>query len=277
MAIHFAKVALQIPPNVFERMDRKVLAARGRGVDVIDLSKGNPDGFPEEFIREVTRAAVDDPFNACYTPFDGKPSFLEAAANWYRNVHGVELDANRELFAVEGAVDGLTDLFSILLDEGDAVAFADPYYPSYHCMANMRGAHEVLLPAKAELGWLPDLDAVPASVWDGVRLLVLNYPNNPTGAQAPLAFFEQAVKLAVEHDFVVVHDFAYAGLGVEEQQHSLLEVVAHTPVGSPERSARWRSARSRRCMRWRDGVPDSSPVANAFLTWRRISTIKWVL
>lgn len=56
---------------------------------------------------------------------------------------------------------------------------------------------------------------------------MLNYPNNPTGAQAPLAFFEQAVKLAVEHDFVVVHDFAYAGLGVEEQQHSLLEVVAH--------------------------------------------------
>ena len=198
MAIHFAKVASQIPPNVFERMDRKVLAARGRGVDVIDLSKGNPDGFPEEFIREVTRAAVDDPINARYTPFDGKPAFLEAAANWYRNVHGVELDANRGLFAVEGAVDGLADLFSILLDEGDAVAFADPYYPSYHCMANMRGAHEVLLPAKAELGWLPDLDAVPASVWDGVRLLVLNYPNNPTGAQAPLAFFEQAVKLAVE-------------------------------------------------------------------------------
>lgn len=213
MAIHFAKVASQIPPNVFERMDRKVLAARGRGVDVIDLSKGNPDGFPEEFIREVTRAAVDDSLNARYTPFDGKPAFLEAAANWYRNVHGVELDANRGLFSVEGAVDGLADLFSILLDEGDAVAFADPYYPSYHCMANMRGAHEVLLPAKAELGWLPDLDAVPASVWDGVRLLVLNYPNNPTGAQAPLAFFEQAVKLAVEHDFVVVHDFAYAGLG----------------------------------------------------------------
>lgn len=235
MAIHFAKVASRIPPNVFERMDRKVLAARGRGVDVIDLSKGNPDGFPEGFIREVTRAAVDDPLNARYTPFDGKPAFLEAAANWYRNVHGVELDANRELFAVEGAVDGLADLFSILLDEGDAVAFADPYYPSYHCMANMRGAREVLLPAKAELGWLPDLDAVPASVWDGVRLLVLNYPNNPTGAQAPLAFFEQAVKLAVEHDFVVVHDFAYAGLGVEEQQHSLLEVVAHTPAGSPER------------------------------------------
>lgn len=221
--------------------------------------------------------AVDDQLNARYTPFDGKPAFLEAAANWYRNVHGVELDANRGLFAVEGAVDGLADLFSILLDEGDAVAFADPYYPSYHCMANMRGAHEVLLPRRPSWVGCPDLDAVPASVWDGVRLLVLNYPNNPTGAQAPLAFFEQAVKLAVEHDFVVVHDFAYAGLGVEEQQHSLLEVVAHTPAGRRSGSARWRSARSRRCMRWRDGVPDSSPVANAFLTWRRISTIKWVL
>lgn len=141
MAIHFAKVASQIPPNVFERMDRKVLAARGRGVDVIDLSKGNPDGFPEEFIREVTRAAVDDPLNARYTPFDGKPAFLEAAANWYRNVHGVELDANRGLFAVEGAVDGLADLFSILLDEGDAVAFARTTPPTIAwpiCGARMR-------------------------------------------------------------------------------------------------------------------------------------------
>lgn len=225
MAVRFSAVTANMPANVFERMDRKVAEARRGGADVIDLSKGNPDGFPEPFIREAARAGVDEPLNARYTPFDGKRRFLDAAAGWYARVHGVALDASRELFAVEGAVDGLATLFSVLLDAGDTVAFADPYYPSYHCMAALRGARELLLPARADLGWLPDLDAVPTDMWDDVRVLVLNYPNNPTGAQAPASFFRHAADLAHRHDFVVVHDFAYAGLGVDGQQVSLLEAV----------------------------------------------------
>lgn len=223
--LRFAAVTEQMPANVFERMDRKVAAARAAGVDVIDLSKGNPDGFPEAFIRDAAREGVDDPLNARYTPFDGKRRFLDAAAGWYAREHGVTLDPARELFAVEGAVDGLATLFNVLLDAGDTVAFADPYYPSYHCMAALRGARELPLPARAELGWLPDLDAVPARVWNDVRVLVLNYPNNPTGAQAPASFFRRAIELAHRHDFIVLHDFAYAGLGVREQQVSLLEAV----------------------------------------------------
>ena len=184
-APRFAPVAQIIPPNVFADMDVKVAAAVASGADVIDLAKGNPDAYPAEFIRDVAKSSVDDPLNARYTPFDGKPAFLQAAANWYRNVHGVELDWRSQLFAVEGAVDGLAGLFAILIDRGDAVAFADPYYPSYHCMSVMHGAEEILLPARAELGWLPDLDAVDESVWRRLRMLILNYPNNPTGAQAP--------------------------------------------------------------------------------------------
>ena len=189
MTIVLSRTARSIPPNVFERMDRTVAQARARGVDVIDLSKGNPDGFPEARIRAEAKAAVDSPANARYTPFDGKPLFLQAAAAWYAHEHGVALDPATQLFAVEGAVDGLAAAFAVLLDPGDVVAFADPYYPSYHCMARMLGAEELPLPARAELGWLPDLDAVPGETWDRVKLLVLNYPNNPTGAQAPPEFF----------------------------------------------------------------------------------------
>ena len=231
MTMALSRMARSIPPNVFERMDRKVADARVRGIDVIDLSKGNPDGFPEARIRAEAKAAVDDPANARYTPFDGKPSFLQAAAGWYAHEHGVTLDPERELFAVEGAVDGLSAAFAVLLDPGDVVAFADPYYPSYHCMAQMLGAQELLLPARAELGWLPDLDAVPEEAWDRVKLLVLNYPNNPTGAQAPPRFFARAVELATRHGFTMVHDFAYAGLGVHGDQGSLLAVPGARDVG----------------------------------------------
>ena len=77
--VAFTTVAQSIPPNVFADMDRKVAAAVADGADVIDLAKGNPDAFPADFIREVAKKAVDDPANARYSPFDGKPSFLQAA------------------------------------------------------------------------------------------------------------------------------------------------------------------------------------------------------
>lgn len=222
--VPFTTVAQSIPPNVFADMDRKVAAAVAGGADVIDLAKGNPDAFPAEFIRDAAKAAVDDPANARYSPFDGKPSFLKAAQDWYRNTYDVNLDWKTQLFAVEGAVDGLAVLFAVLVSPGDAVAYADPYYPSYHCMTVMSRAEEVLLPSLPERGFLPDLDAVPDETWDRVKVLILNYPNNPTGAQAPREFLQHAVDLAHEHRFAIVQDFAYAGLGVKDQQISILSL-----------------------------------------------------
>lgn len=222
--VPFTTVAQSIPPNVFAEMDRKVAAAVAGGVDVIDLAKGNPDAFPADFIRDVARRTVDDPTNARYSPFDGKPSFLQAAQAWYRNTYDVDVDWKTQLFAVEGAVDGLAALFAVLVSPGNAVAYADPYYPSYHCMTVMSQAEEVLLPSLPERGFLPDLDAVPADTWGRVKVLVLNYPNNPTGAQAPREFLERAIELAHEHHFAIVQDFAYAGLGVREQQISILSL-----------------------------------------------------
>ena len=222
--VPFTTVAQSIPPNVFADMDRKVAAAVAGGAGVVDLAKGNPDAFPADFIREVAKKGVDDPANARYSPFDGKPSFLKAAQAWYRNTYDVDLDWKTQLFAVEGAVDGLAALFAVLVSPGDAVAYADPYYPSYHCMTVMGRAEEILLPSLPERGFLPDLDAVPADTWDRVKVLILNYPNNPTGAQAPRGFLERAIELAREHRFAIVQDFAYAGLGVREQQISILSL-----------------------------------------------------
>ena len=271
-APRFAPVAQIIPPNVFADMDVKVAAAVASGADVIDLAKGQPRRIPGRFIRDVAKSSVDDPLNARYTPFDGKPAFLQAAANWYRNVHGVELDWRSQLFAVEGAVDGLAGLFAILIDRGDAVAFVDPYYPSYHCMSVMHGAEEILLPARAELGWLPDLDAVDESVWRRLRMLILNYPNNPTGAQAPASFFEHAVELAKRYGFLIVHDFAYTGLGVSDQQVSLLTVPGASDVSVEVDSlskmyamAGWRPGSSPETGTWSHGS------SNTIIRWVRWS------
>ena len=115
----------------------------------------------------------------------------------------------------------------------------------------MSRAEEVLLPSLPERGFLPDLDAVPAQVWDRVKVLVLNYPNNPTGAQAPRGFLQRAIDLAHEYHFAIVQDFAYAGLGVDAQQISILSLPGASML-------RWKYARCRKCMRWPAGVPVSS-------------------
>ena len=223
--VPFAPIAESIPPNVFAVMDGKVAKAVAQGADVIDLAKGNPDAYPAQFIRDEAKRAVDDPLNARYTSFDGKPAFLEAAATWYQREHGVSLDWPTQLFAVEGAVDALAGLYAILIEPGDAVAFADPYYPSYHCMAHMCRAEEVLLPALAERGFLPDLDAVPDATWDRVKLLVLNYPNNPTGAAMNKNQLKLWVDWAREHGSVILFDAAYEAFITDgDIPHSIFEL-----------------------------------------------------
>ena len=250
--IPFTTVAQSIPPNVFAEMDRKVAAAVAGGVDVIDLAKGNPDAFPADFIRDVARRTVDDPTNARYSPFDGKPSFLQAAQAWYRNTYDVDVDWKTQLFAVEGAVDGLAALFAVLVSPGDAVAYADPYYPSYHCMTVMSQAEEVLLPSLPERGFLPDLDAVPADTWNRVKVLVLNYPNNPTAPRRRASFWNvpsnwrmntisQSCRISHTRDWACVSSRSAS-------------CRCRVPSTWPSKCAR-----CRKCMRWPAGEPVSLP------------------
>ena len=136
-------------------------------------------------------------------------------------------------------------------------------------MSVMHGAEEILLPARAELGWLPDLDAVDESVWRRLRMLILNYPNNPTGAQAPASFFEHAVELAKRYGFLIVHDFAYTGLGVSDQQVSLLTVPGASDVSVEV-------GHCRRCTRWPGGGPGSSPETGTWSHGSSNTIIRWV-
>ena len=200
-------------PNPFASMDATVARLRADGVDVIDLSKGNPDGrAPDAVATEGAAAALRDD-NFAYAAFSGKPAFLQAAAGWYRRVHGVELSTATQLLGTVGASDALGSLAQAVLDPGDTMVTVEPYYPPYEAIASIAGARLVTLPASAEQGFLPNLTAVDDDLWRRTKLLMLNYPNNPTGATATPAFFRTAVDLARRYGFVVANDFAYAGLG----------------------------------------------------------------
>ncbi|MBT1179416.1 pyridoxal phosphate-dependent aminotransferase [Bifidobacterium vespertilionis] len=220
-----SKRALALPGNPFAEADARAAAAIAAGEDVVDLSKGNPDGQPPEFMKNALARAAYEPVDYKYAPFDGKPNFLKAAAGWYRRQHGVTVDAATQLLATSGSSVGISIVIEALIDEGDTVLAVEPYYPQYEGSTAVAKGRFVTIPTDAAHGFLPDLDAVDPALLDKAKLLILNYPNNPTGAVATPELYATAVRLAKEHHFVIMNDFAYAGLGFDEAHPaiSLLE------------------------------------------------------
>lgn len=213
-----------IPANPFAKADARVAAAVANGKPVINLAKGNPDGEPPQFMQDAVAKAARESINFKYSPFDGKPEYLAAISSWYHSQHGVHIDPKTQLLAVAGASVGISVAIQALINKDDLVVLVGPYYPQYEGSTAVVQGRVHVVPTDEKHGFLPDLDAVPGAVWDEAKLLILNYPNNPTGAVATSEFFANAVRLAHEHHFGILNDFAYAGIGFDEQSPiSLLE------------------------------------------------------
>jgi LL-diaminopimelate aminotransferase len=215
-----------LPPYHFAAYARKIAELRAGGVDVISLSMGDPDlPTPPEIIDALSDAARD-PVNQRYPEYAGMPELRAAFAGWFERRFGVTLDSGREIVPLIGSKEGLAHLPLAVMDPGDLALMPDPNYPVYPTAVALAGGECYELPLAAESGWLPDLEAIPAEVVARARTLWLNYPNNPTGAAAPMDFFERAVRFAREHDILLVHDMAYAEVYFEGYRPpSILEVA----------------------------------------------------
>ena len=206
----FARRVEQLPPYLFARISQLIAEQQAKGVDVISLGIGDPDlPTPPHILESLTRAA-GDPANHRYPESEGLPELRQAMARWYATRHGVTLDPEREVVALIGSKEGIAHLPLCLIDEGDVSLVTDPGYPVYEIGTMFAGGETVRLPLTEEDGWLPRLDEISDADAARARILWLNYPNNPTGAIADLAFFERAVRWARDHDVVIAHDLAYA-------------------------------------------------------------------
>ena len=204
--------AASLPGNPFAEADARAAAAVAAGKDIIDLSKGNPDGWPPSFVQDALSHASHNPSLFWYPPFDGLPEYLNAIAGWYSRQHNVTVDPATQLLATSGSSVGITTVIQALVDPGDTVVAVDPYYPQYEGSTVVAGGQFETIPADPSRGFLPDLDAVDPALWTRAKLLILNYPNNPTGAAATPELYETAMRLAKQYGFIVLNDFAYAGL-----------------------------------------------------------------
>jgi LL-diaminopimelate aminotransferase len=210
--VRFARRLDAVPPYLFAELERKIAQKRREGVDVISLGIGDPDLPTPQVVVDALAEAARDPRTHQYPTNHGSDDLREAAARFYRGRFGVELDPASEVVPALGGKEAVGHIALALLDPGDICLSPDPGYPPYTSGPLFAGADVHYLPLRAEQGFLPDLDAIPAEVLARANLLFLDYPNNPTGAVVAPGYFERAVELARANDLVVVHDNAYSEL-----------------------------------------------------------------
>jgi LL-diaminopimelate aminotransferase len=210
--VRFARRLDAVPPYLFAELERKIAQKRREGVDVISLGIGDPDLPTPQVVVDALAEAARDPRTHQYPTNHGSDELREAAAGFYRERFGVELDPASEVVPALGGKEAVGHIALALLDPGDNCLSPDPGYPPYTSGPLFAGADVHYLPLRAEQGFLPDLDGIPAEVLARANLLFLDYPNNPTGAVVAPGYFERAVKLARANDLVVVHDNAYSEL-----------------------------------------------------------------
>ena len=214
-----------LPEYVFARLDELKAQARQTGLDLIDLGMGNPDGAAPQPIIEAAIAALSQPQNHGYPPFEGTASFRRAIANWYGRRYGVALDPDSEALPLIGSKEGLAHLALAYINPGDTVLVPSPAYPVHFRGPLIAGANLYPLILTAEQDWLLDFSQIPDSVARSAKILYFNYPNNPTTATAPREFFVEAVQWAKKYEVMLVHDLCYAELAFDGYQPtSLLEI-----------------------------------------------------
>lgn len=201
-----------LPPYVFATVEKRIAQEKAKGVDVISLGIGSPDLAPPQYILDALYKSAQRDDTHGYAGYYGTPGLRKAIAHYYAERFGVTLDPETEVRPLIGSKEGLANMAFAFVDPGDLVLAADPGYPTYSMGAIMAGGEAYSMPLEEESGWLPDFTAIPDEVADKATLMWLNYPNNPTGAAAPLEFLEEAVAYARAHDILICYDNPYCDL-----------------------------------------------------------------
>jgi len=232
ITIQLADRVRSLPAYLFAAIDKMKQEALAKGVDVIDLSIGDPDLPTLPHIVEAMKQAVEKPEHHRYPSYEGMLSYRMAVSDWYRRRFGVGLDPQTEVLSLIGSKEGIGHIPLAFVNPGDVVLVPSPGYPVYPVSTLFAGGEPYIMPLKEENGFLPELDAIPSDVLGRAKLMFLNYPNNPTAALAPRGFFEKAISLAKKHNIIICHDAAYSEVYFDDRKPmSFLEIDGAMGVG----------------------------------------------
>lgn len=204
-----------LPPYLFARIEQKVSEAKEQGIDIINLGIGDPDLPTPQHIIDRMAASINDPANHQYPSSVGLLEYRQAVAEWYKRRFNVDLDPKTEVVSLLGSKEGIAHISFAYLDKGDINLVPDPGYPVYSIGTLLAGGKSHFMPLKEENNYLPILEDIPAEVARQAKLMFINYPNNPIGVIADLAFYQKVVEFARNYDILVVHDAAYSEMAYD--------------------------------------------------------------
>ncbi len=245
-------------PYFFAQLNNRIEDLKKRGVDIIRLDMGSPDLPPDDHIIDslINSARRSDTHG--YSTMGGTPAFKKAVSEYYLRRYGVNLDSKKEILALIGSKEGLFNLSQVILNPGDYALIPDPGYPVYRSSAMIAGAKPYPVPLLRINGYLPKLEDIPTEVAQAAKILWLNYPNNPTGASASLAFFHKAVEFASNFNILIAHDAPYMEVTFDG---SLAPSIMQVP-GSKEYCVEFNSlSKTYNMAGWRLGMAVGNPDA----------------
>ena len=222
----------RLPPYVFSIVDELKLRARRAGEDIIDFGMGNPDGAPPQHVVDKLIEAVGKPPNHRYSVSRGIYKLRVAICDWYRRRFEVECDPDSEAIVTIGSKEGLAHLALAVLGPGDVVLCPSPTYPIHQYSVIIAGADVRSIPLMPGGDFMGQLVEAIRQMWPKPKMLILNFPHNPTTEVVDIEFFRKIVDFARDHRMIVVHDLAYADLAFDGYSPpSFLQVPGAREVG----------------------------------------------
>ena len=222
----------RLPPYVFDIVNKYKLEKRRQGEDIIDFGIGNPDNpTPPHIVAKLIEAA-QDPRNHRYSLSKGILGLRKAIASWYKRRFDVDIDPETEAIATLGSKEGLSHLAMAIIAPGDVVLVPNPSYPIHSYGVIIAGGDVRSIPTGPNRDFFEDLQEAYKQSWPRPKVLLLNFPHNPTTAVVELDFFEKVVAFAKENDLIVIHDLAYADIVFDGYKApSFLQVPGAKDVG----------------------------------------------
>lgn len=215
----------KLPKYIFAQLADMKQELTEKGVDVIDMSIGNPDGATPDPVVKVAVESIQNPINHGYPNFRGKIELRRAISDWMMRRYGVEINPETEIQTLIGEKEGLANIALAYTNPGDINIIPDPYYPVLCRGTLIAGGVPYFVNLKEENKFLIDLTEIPSEIAKKAKMFFINYPNNPTGAIAPKSFLEDVVNFCREYNILLISDLAYGEVCFSDYRpHSIFSV-----------------------------------------------------
>ena len=214
----------------FSKKLRAVAAMVAEGKPIINMGIGSPDLPAHPTVVEALKHSFDHPKVHQYQSYQGLPELRQAIANFYQKYYQFTADPNSEILPLMGSKEGIMHISMAFLNPGDKALIPNPGYPTYQSITRLVEAEPVFYDLKAEHQWQPDLEALDQMDLTAVKLMWINYPHMPTGANAQKDTFEKLVAWAKEKDILLVNDNPYSFV-LTDQPQSMMSVPGAMEVG----------------------------------------------